>query len=71
MPLDDLFADGQADAGTGELLALVQPLKHPEDLFEILRLDSEAVVLHGEGPFTAAIAGGGGKSVGRIDWCSA
>ena len=45
VPLDDLLADRQADAGAGELFPLVQPLEHAEDPFEVLRLDSQPVVL--------------------------
>jgi hypothetical protein len=34
VPLDDLLADRQSDAGAGELFAFVQPLEHAEDPFE-------------------------------------
>ena len=59
MPLDDLLADGQANAGTGELFPFVQPLEHAENLFEVLRLNSESVVLHREYPSLSAVPGGG------------
>jgi len=45
---DDLFADGQTNAGTGEFFPFMQPLKHAKYSFEILLFDSEAVVLYGE-----------------------
>jgi hypothetical protein len=41
-PLDDLFADGQSDAGTGELFPFVKSLEHAEYLVEILRGDSQS-----------------------------
>ena len=37
VPLGNLLADGQADAGAGELFALVQPLEHAKNLFKVLR----------------------------------
>ena len=58
VPLDDLLADGQPDAGAGVLGACVQPLKHAEDPFEVLWFDAQAVVSHREGPLRAAILGG-------------
>ena len=64
VPLDDLLADRQPDAGAGELFALVQPLEHAEDPFEILRVDAEAVVLDREHPFLAAVPGGGDVDLG-------
>jgi hypothetical protein len=46
VPLDDLLADRQADAGAVEFLALVQPLEHAEDSVEVLRLDPSPLSLH-------------------------
>src|SRR5579884_52793 len=42
--LDDALADGQADAGTGILVARVQPFKKPKDQLAVLRLNADAVV---------------------------
>src|ERR1700722_13063341 len=55
MPLDDLFADGEAHSGAGELLAPMQALKHSKYPFEVLRFNAEAIVLHRENPFFRAI----------------
>ena len=48
MPLNNFLADGQANPGAGELVPFVQPLKHSEYLVEVLRIDSQPVVLHRE-----------------------
>ena len=64
MPLDDLLADGQSDAGAGKLFALVQPLEHAENPFEVLRVDSQAVVLHRKYPLLSAVLGGGDVHAG-------
>src|ERR1700730_357904 len=50
MPFDDLFADRKSDAGAVEILPLVQSLKHPENPFEKLRLDSKPVILNRKHP---------------------
>src|ERR1700726_2902278 len=55
--LDDFFADGQSNPGAGELFPFVQPLEHAENSFEILRIDSNPVVFHREGPFPVAVHG--------------
>src|SRR5208283_1042016 len=47
---DDLFADGQPNAGAGILLAGVQALENLENPLGILRLDADAVVAHGKEP---------------------
>src|SRR5882672_10274277 len=46
--VDHLLADGEADAGAGVPALVVQALEHHEDALEILRLDADAVVLHGD-----------------------
>ena len=58
VPLDDLLADRQADAGAGELVSLVQPLEHAEDPLEVLRVDPQPVVLHREEPLPVAVLRG-------------
>jgi hypothetical protein len=45
VPLDDLLADGEADAGAGVLLARVQALEDDEDALGESRVDADAVVL--------------------------
>jgi len=59
VPLDNFLADGQSDAGARELVPFVQPLEHAKDLFEILRLDSQSIVLYRKYPLLLAILGGG------------
>src|SRR5947208_15766960 len=44
MPLDDPVDDGQADAGTLEILAAVHPLKHPEELAGVLQVEPGPIV---------------------------
>src|SRR5436309_12758205 len=44
MPLDDPVDDGQADAGTLEILAAVHPLKHPEELAGVLHVEAGPIV---------------------------
>src|SRR5579884_527116 len=51
--LDDLAADGQADAGAGVLLLRVQPLEDDEDALQVLRVDADAVVTNPEQPLAA------------------
>src|SRR2546426_12839413 len=51
----DLLAHRQADSGAGKLFSAVQPLKHNENLLEVLRVDAKSVVSHGKDPFVAAI----------------
>src|SRR5688572_25596189 len=46
MPLDNLLADGQSDAGPGVLVPLVQTLEHSKNLLEVLRIDADSVVSH-------------------------
>ena len=50
MPLDDLLADGQSYAGATILFAFVQPLEHAENSSEVLRVNSDSVVLHRKQP---------------------
>jgi len=59
MLLDNLLAYGQSNAGTGERFPCVQALEHAENLFEVLRVNSQSVVLHRECPFPPAAPGGG------------
>ena len=58
VPLDDLLADSQSDAGARKLFPFVQPLKHAENSLKILRVNSQAVILHRECPLLSAILGG-------------
>src|SRR5688500_353678 len=51
----DLPADGQSDTCTGEFFPPVESLEHSEDLLEVLRFDSQAIVLNGENPLFTAI----------------
>jgi hypothetical protein len=57
--LDDFLADGQSDAGPVELFPFVQPLEHAKNPLEVLRLNSQSVVLHRKYPFGPGIAGSG------------
>src|SRR5439155_15529307 len=50
VPLDDLLADGQPDAGAGVLIARVQALEDDEDALEVPGLDADAVVPDHEQP---------------------
>src|ERR671926_1153195 len=50
MALDDLLADGKADAGARVLTHGMQPLKQHEDALEVLRLDADAVVGDADAP---------------------
>src|SRR4030095_1203504 len=54
MPLDDLLADRQTDAGSWVRTAVVQALEDDEDPLKILRLDADAVVAHAEDPVPIA-----------------
>ena len=44
--VQNLLTDRQADAVAGILLAAVKPLEHHENAIPVLRVDSDAVVLH-------------------------
>lgn len=59
MPFDYLLADRQAHACAIILIPLMEPLKHSEDLFKELRVDSHSVVFYGELPHGSAILFGG------------
>jgi hypothetical protein len=48
VPLYDLLGDGEADAGAGILMPVVQALKDQEDALEVLRLNADAVILDPE-----------------------
>src|SRR6516225_183334 len=58
VPLDDLLADGQADARAGVLAASMQALEDDEDALEVLGGDADSVVAHGEAPARARGRGG-------------
>src|SRR6266568_2722364 len=64
--LDDLLADGEADAGAGVLGAGVQPLEDDEDPVHVLRIDADPIVPDGEQPFLAV---GSGRDVDRRSHC--
>ena len=57
MPLDNLLADGQPDAGAGILFAGVQALENLENPPGILRLNADAVVPHPKEPLLLLPAG--------------
>jgi hypothetical protein len=57
MPLGYLLADGQSYTGAGVLVPSVQSLEHSENLVEVLRFDSDAIVLHRDDPSAPAIPG--------------
>ena len=65
MPFDDFLTDGQSDAGAAELFSFVQPLKHAENSFEILRVNAESVVFHRKTPFPVAIQSSGDMDPGN------
>jgi hypothetical protein len=48
MALHDLLGDGEANAGAGVLMPIVQALKDQEDALEVLRLNADAVILDPE-----------------------
>ena len=50
MPLDNLFAEGQADAGAGILFSGVETLKENKDAVEIFRRDPNSIIGNGEPP---------------------
>src|SRR5207344_1466513 len=50
VPLRDLLADREADAGAWVLVAPVQPFEGREDPLRVLRIDADCVVLHREAP---------------------
>src|SRR3954447_5566233 len=53
--LDDLAAEGEADARPAVLVAQVQPLEHDEDALGVLRIDADPVVLDRDGPGVRAV----------------
>jgi len=55
MAFHDFFADRQADSGAGKLFPAVQALKHNENLFEVLGVDSQPVIEDGKNPLVVAI----------------
>ena len=65
MAVDDLLAQSQPNSSARKFLSFVQPLEHPENLFEILRFDSNAVVPHRKDPFMLIIYDG--RNVDRWD----
>src|SRR5829696_4432294 len=44
VPIDDLLADREADAGARVLGLRVEPLEHHEDPFGVLRIEADAIV---------------------------
>src|SRR6202030_3760503 len=48
-------ANGQSDAGALEFFSPMQPLENYEDPFEVLRVNSHAIVLHTKNPFIATV----------------
>jgi hypothetical protein len=55
--LYDLFANGQADTGAGVLFLGMQTLKNLKDVFGILRLKANAIVVDGDQPFSTFPSG--------------
>src|SRR5690242_16860233 len=56
VPVDDLLADRQPDAGAGIFVAIVQALEHEEDALAVLRIEPDAVVRDAERPRAAVLA---------------
>src|ERR1700720_4512941 len=52
-PVHNFLANGQSDSGALELFSPMQPLENYEDPFEVLRVNSHAIVLDAKDPFTA------------------
>jgi hypothetical protein len=46
MPVDDAPDIGQPDAGALEIRGPVEPLKHPEELVSVTRVETYPVVPH-------------------------
>jgi len=44
--LDDAMHDGESDAGAGEFLVVMQPLKHTEEFLGIGHVEAGAIVAH-------------------------
>ena len=61
MAFNDLLADRQADAGSGNLGTRVKPLKHLEDFRVILGRDADPFVFDGESENVALPNGGNGN----------
>ena len=56
MPLDNFSTDTESNTGSRILLAGIQPLKNHKYFFEILRINTDAVVPDGKNPFRLAIS---------------
>jgi len=54
VPLYNLFADSQTSACPGVLPFAMQPLEDDKDPLEMLRLDPNPIVPHGEEPLVIA-----------------
>src|SRR5258708_5538084 len=54
-PIQNLLTNCQSNPGPFELTSPVQPLKNHENSFEILGVDSHAIVPYGKDPILAAI----------------
>ena len=55
MALDNFFANGQANAGTGIFIAGVQPLEDNKNSFGIFLFYANAIVLYRKYPFVYLI----------------
>ena len=53
----DFLGDGQSDAGTGILVAVMEPLKDYEYPFKVPGIDTDAVVRNGEVPVRSVLLG--------------
>src|ERR1017187_5345962 len=58
MPFHNSLAHGQTNAGAGIFFPCVQTLKDHEDPLRIFRFDADAIVVDGEHPLAALVAGG-------------
>jgi hypothetical protein len=54
VPRNDFLTNSQADASAGKFVSFVQALEHTENFIEILRINTNAVVLNGKQPFSLA-----------------
>ena len=46
VPMDDLLHCGQADAGSGILSGVMQPLEWGEEICSVLHVESDAIILN-------------------------
>jgi hypothetical protein len=52
VPLDDLFADGEANPGPGILRTVMQTLKYNENPFDMLRFNADTIVRYSKQPIS-------------------